>query len=702
MPDEARKLQSIEQISIMLVTNMKNKEPVQLTKDVIYHPTMKDMKSGVTLNKFPYITGELEYISSYFNTLNYAQRVRFFFDKRKFESEILNKMTSASIIDPNDANNTSTIYKNINKNVEIMIKCLFPTIFPVVKNYTDSYHRYILGESGAFWTETTFKNSIPSVFRFVSTYLDTYYSYVKIDGKVNTITKTVWLNDFFNHPKYRGILTENTNFETWRKKTKSTIKKDVDLINEKITKGLDKYYVASAQLLNNLTPVVPPVLVPLDILSKNIYKLFNPQTIPPFVAFVAAISNGPPIQLKTPYYINQKITSGLDDLCAKYEVNPGTSATILINNGFIKSFVEGVIEVFELYHKYKDSKSTNPQQPQTIADNLSALLSKIESVRGIRAETKSTHVPNSELTEQLRPIFDNAKNLINIDIIKTKYFGDEISVDFEDDSKDVKELFAAKYKKYVDYAATLKGFVEPERETTNENLQELIYASYKNKTEYDFKNPALIHIKRKILPPAAPPVAPPAAPVVDYEFDFNKFIDVIKKAYLYKAGLTDDNKTKNEDIETEFMHVDTTYIQDSTPDKPKYEIYLGVELIGGEINDSNQGDINCKYKGDYLGNMFYRAINKHGFNKYEYQPNGYFDIKTGSDANPDVEFQKIGQPTEEKKADQKDEPKAEPKPLRVDGGKRNNYKHMTRKQHVICKHNNYKHTTRKLNKHGKI
>jgi len=58
-----------------------------------------------------------------------------------------------------------------------------------------------------------------------------------------------------------------------------------------------------------------------------------------------------------------------------------------------------------------------------------------------------------------------------------------------------------------------------------------------------------------------------------------------------------------------------------------------------------------------LGNLFFRMINKSTYNKYENAQNEYFDLKTGVEKEPELEFQKISMENESKNDVKKDDVK---------------------------------------------
>lgn len=133
------------------------------------------------------------------------------------------------------------------------------------------------------------------------------------------------------------------------------------------------------------------------------------------------------------------------------------------------------------------------------------------------------------------------------------------------------------YSKYNEFMNLLKTFKKPNNESSNIFLQEVIEDFIRGDTENEFEE--LMH------------------PINSKSPDIAKFI---------KTGIT---------------------MKSSNP--IKNTIYVRMDVIAGEINDSNKNEINCMFNGDYLGNELNRLLKPN--NKFwELDPNRFFfDLKTG-------------------------------------------------------------------------
>jgi len=111
------------------------------------------------------------------------------------------------------------------KNVKTMLGMLFPNSFPALNNIKDSYSM-LINPNESDDSVFSWKNVYPR-YLFQPIYPDQYYSYLQIDGKTYTTTQLVWLNDIFNHPKYKELIDKYEFFIVWKEQQKTTLKTDL-------------------------------------------------------------------------------------------------------------------------------------------------------------------------------------------------------------------------------------------------------------------------------------------------------------------------------------------------------------------------------------------------------------------------------------------------------------------------------------------
>ena len=170
---------NIQKLKITLNTNIPKQKSIEFTKDVLYHPESKSFKD---IEKYPYITTKQLYPEDLLSDFDYDEIVNIFFNRDKFERMLLE----------NKPMNTETddeyIYKT---NVMTMLRLLFSTKYFIVNNIHQSLDILTHKES----TKSLFYNPF-----------NTKFSYIKVNGKPYTVTKTIWLNEIVNHPKYNELM----------------------------------------------------------------------------------------------------------------------------------------------------------------------------------------------------------------------------------------------------------------------------------------------------------------------------------------------------------------------------------------------------------------------------------------------------------------------------------------------------------------
>lgn len=143
------------------------------------------------LNRFPYFTPDVEYPRDILKKFNYDELMAFFFNKTKFRDVLIqarNKQSSS--LDGIEIDKQQNIIKS---NVLIMLTLLFPTKFPQINDTANSYDLIIKTS-----VLTSVAQNIPGFFNSGFT----YFKFPQIQGRVFTVSKTVWINDFLNHPDY--------------------------------------------------------------------------------------------------------------------------------------------------------------------------------------------------------------------------------------------------------------------------------------------------------------------------------------------------------------------------------------------------------------------------------------------------------------------------------------------------------------------
>lgn len=193
---------NIEELRIQIDSNIPKDnddiEKIDFNIDVLYHPLKKEVKES--LNALPFFTADMEY-PSYLDTLPYDKILEFFFNKVVF-MKILVKYGDKADATVNDK--TDFEEKNLQKTFQL----LFPTKYPVYQNHYNS-HDYVIKETRPISNY---------MMNYANPFVKKYFSYVKHQGKIYTLSRVYWINDFLNHPITHDIFTQfrhvNHLFET--------------------------------------------------------------------------------------------------------------------------------------------------------------------------------------------------------------------------------------------------------------------------------------------------------------------------------------------------------------------------------------------------------------------------------------------------------------------------------------------------------
>lgn len=573
-------LVGIEEIKVMLVPNTADKTPIELTKDVIYHPLMANIQGA--LSKNPFITGEVVYDKNFLYQLPYDKRVRFFFDKNKFREYILGEMSITSTADPGDAESTN---ENINTNVDIMLKALFPTIYPASGNNIKSFENIIQGKSQNMFSSvfsTTINYVLPNALRFLSPSLAVFYSYIKVGGQIHTVTRTVWLNDFINHPQYRDLLTGYGTFMKWQAKTGETIDSEIDQYLNRIAKIIKSKFIGiGTERFIKGTDITETTTTATQTIHKHT------------LCTIKDISN-----------ISEDLQKSLIKLANLLRGSPGGFSKIGETNDMINEIGNRIGELLTAYTSY-----TSNTTDKTIKKNfINAIVELDESLKkNAKLGNNSVTVP-VELSRDLNSITSISVRINSLIIIKEKYFGDSISTDFSLDTKEVEQEMSSKFGEYKTFVDKVKILVKPNYTTTNPELEEIM-------KKYTEGEPS----KTKIIKTNGPADFSNILGYINDTFIKKK---MTHKAFIHKTFANGTTESALEDL----IRVDTMYMDRPGKD-PKYSIYVAVDLIKGELNDANKTLIKCEYYGEKVGSLFDRAKHAPRYNKYElYQPR-MFDLE---------------------------------------------------------------------------
>lgn len=244
----------MDNIIIFLETKIPNLSgPLELTKNIIYFNgneketdyEINDVHSSKS--SYPFFTGVYKFPKDKLANKGMKDIINFFFDKDTFIDTLHEQEKST------EDESIVTEY-----NIDVMIKLIFPTVYPSEDENGNSYDKFINKKN------TSIKGIIPFILEDIISPKKKQFSYIKIKNNIYTITSSCLLNDFLNHPEYRKLCKQFIDFDLWFEMTKREVKQK--LISLKFT--LEK---ESKNLINKKFEIKKEVF-------KNIrYKYTNIQ-----------------------------------------------------------------------------------------------------------------------------------------------------------------------------------------------------------------------------------------------------------------------------------------------------------------------------------------------------------------------------------------------------------------------------------------
>ena len=221
----------------------------------------------------------------------------------------------------------------------------------------------------------------------------------------------------------------------------------------------------------------------------------------------------------------------------------------------------------------------------------------------------TTDILNPGTTKELKEVFREMKpKLFDIQsdeyILETYLKKDGVNLDYKQDEK-YRQKLEKEYQLYVKFVDNIRKFRSPLLESTNHFLQNSL-DDFANNTEkykgvFNFlMNPININTN-------------------PFTKQSSQTEDVLKEEQLYKNR----------------MNTGVTIRPNASVGNSYYEIYVQMNLIGGEVNDENKSKIDCVYQGETLSDKLSRVLNSAIYHPWNINSvRIFFDMEKGA-AIPD-------------------------------------------------------------------
>ena len=408
--DGVQMFMEIEQISIILDTNIQGKNDVQFTRNMLLDTEKeKDDAQSIDdskLEMLPFFTSNRKLPKETLSSMSYSEITRFFFDRKTFQKYMKSVpyVPYVPYVPSDSSNNGDDIVKY---NVMTMIELLLPT-YPYIKNIYSSIDELPVGgiekpetESNMFsgWF-TAPKKEQPKHRLIIKDVIHSKIANTKnqisllIDREQYIMNEIIWLNDVLNHPKYREIFDTLENFNYWKQTARQNI-------YEKIVDLKSKQPGIRIMIQDQITMI-----------DEYIKTISSARLNDRKYGFTAKIIN-------------------IRELLIKIEPN--------ISDDIVSSLITETFQLIKLLQSKVGIQISDPSKSKTFSNN--------------RRDIETLYI---YLT------------------IQYKYFGDSVDFSFNEDEPEVKSFFESHYQKYIEFGKQLRLFVEPYRESTNRNFQEKI------------------------------------------------------------------------------------------------------------------------------------------------------------------------------------------------------------------------------------
>lgn len=546
---------NISQIEIFIHTSIPNyKEPIKLTKSIIYHPSYKEPND---LNEYPFITDTVRYpVNELRRMKDYSKIVKFFFNIKYFKEKL------SGLVFKVDKPLKSTVKESILKsNIMSMLSLLFPTSFPNKNNLYSSFETYILQNYNTNFS-FSLKNTIFTNYKF---------SYLSINSKKYTITKVVWLNDVYNNPVYKKFIGDFINFND--KLSNESIR--IDNIIERKIKTLYTHVISNDYqwdeesikkvLFNNI------IWFPKDgTYDKTNITNTNTYTEDEYNEYFNKYFNTKKIEdiLKNTDYLKIAMYG---DMSKIYSYNDSQSK----EEKFIKkmSFFKNIFKIND-YIK-----------------NLEKILPNIETTYDLSLRTNDafeiiSNIPQKK-KQNYRKVMDDIKNIYTYKIIKEKYMREgNININIKDEEEFIVNKLKSEFKLFINFIENINQILPGQKESTNEKLQQMI-------NDYSTKS------------------SNKDSSVCGFGDTMNYIYYNFVKRISYAKQPTECSNILDEN----HFYTGLTKINNNDFDKPQYEAHIHINLIEGELTPNNINKFICNYKGLYLGKELEHIVVN--YNKYD-------------------------------------------------------------------------------------
>lgn len=634
----------IRQIKIIFDTNIPGKQLVTFTKSLLYNPELKDMTG---IDEYPYFTMDTTFPFSYLNSLSYEKRVKFFFNKSemmktfKIQKSGLFKIEGTNesmpeILTQEEQKNKKKIEDEENTKKQKLIE--LKDEIAKLKVHKDEQQLQNLekeyDELNASLEKKTSSQSMKDKEKEEAQKIENSIFQTK-NGDENVLimlrllfpTKYPIVGNVFS--SFNSVILKISDF------TLSFTDFLPSFLRTKIIEGSALY---SYVKIDGKVYTVAQAIWLNDIYNHKEYA----ELIEKFKKLKAWKDKATrklndEIAIKAKKF-NDNYGTGFDSSDIQYiksqkkDVSMETLTKITSDNYALgklqleyKTYNDTVDDFLKTIDTFQ--KSVNDNDVDSISDNAKNMVDTYKSVTKYGTIFFKTKEKFNKIIENVNRDLEDIR--IN-EYIRDKYMSKPgVDLDYErDDQKYISKL-KSNFKEYTDFTDNIKKFRAPNKESSNYQLQKTFNEFLESRETYKglfnfFMNP--------------------------YNIDINPF-DNIKKKTIEKGEQRDTFKSAKANYHLR-KNTGVTILTSAPENQPGYEIYVQLNVIAGELNDSNKSLVDCLYQSDSLGNKLEYLVNETLRNPWDINSNRlFFDITEG-EVSKEIENKKKEEKSKDQSKDQ--------------------------------------------------
>lgn len=273
------------------------------------------------------------------------------------------------------------------------------------------------------------------------------------------------------------------------------------------------------------------------------------------------------------------------------------------------STLDDFINTINIFQSSIDNESYD-----TISDNAKNM---VETYKLVTKYGTNFFKPKDKFNKIIDNVNRDLEEIRINEYIREKYMSKSgVDLDYEKDDPKYSSILKSNFKEYTEFVDNIKQFRSPNKESSNYHLQETFNEFLENREKYK-------GIFNFLMNP--------------YNININPF-DKIKKRESAEGVKTFTDAKENYHKR---KNTGVTILPSAASVEPGYEIYVQLNVIGGELNDTNKSLVDCLYQGESLGNKMEYLINESLRNPWDINTTRlFFDITQG-DAVKELEKKKI-------------------------------------------------------------